>query len=154
MWAILLCLNMSYGLRLYRIGYRLVIVTKELSTYPLSALTTTSKKYLTANVLSYFHCVYHFEMWFFLLFFFFYVLQNHGGGWMVVEMSRGLRNFALKFKTHTSYDKKKFEADVVFTKIEISNEWNITGARQYLSDTLVFDFPSTIEWRNSFNRIA
>ena len=31
---------------------------------------------------------------------------------------------------------------------------DITGARQYFSDTLVFDFPSTIEWRNSFNRIA
>ena len=29
-----------------------------------------------------------------------------------------------------------------------------TGARQYFSDTLVFGFPSTIEWRNSFNRIA
>ena len=31
---------------------------------------------------------------------------------------------------------------------------NGTGARQYFSDTLVFDFPSTIEWQNSFNRIA
>ena len=29
-----------------------------------------------------------------------------------------------------------------------------TGARQYFSDTSVFDFPSTIEWQNSFNRIA
>ena len=43
-------------------------------------------------------------------------------------------------------------------KIDDQDVWKAkplsTGARHYFSDTLIFDFPSTIEWQNSFNRIA